>query len=155
MLWLNFSQHVKVYILDMASKLFHSISHYGTNQFIGQAKKHYEKNKKKKKKKIEKNKHLTSPQAELDLFHMYLTSSQTISLLDIAAYFGGISLFLRRSPNSELQNFLMYLLRLPIWNFRPPYQTSRISLYFSPFGNRKISLSGFPDVSHVCTAVNT
>ena len=40
------------FLIQLASKLFHSISIYWTNQFIGQAKKGaYEKKKKKKKKK--------------------------------------------------------------------------------------------------------
>ena len=51
----------------------------------------------------------------------------------ISPYFGGSSLyfcpFLRKSPYLEFQNFPIYLIHLPIWNFRSPYQTSRIPFF--------------------------
>ena len=40
----------------------------------------------------------------------------------IFPYFGGISLFLRKSPYLEFQNFSLYLIHLLIWNFRSIYK---------------------------------
>ena len=37
--------------------------------------------------------------------------------------------FLRKSPYLEFQKFPIYLIHLPIWNFRSPYQISRIPFF--------------------------
>ena len=51
----------------------------------------------------------------------------------ISPYLGGSSLFFcpisRKSPYLECQNFPMYLIHLPIWNFRSPYQNSSIPFF--------------------------
>ena len=73
----------------------------------------------------------------------------------ISPYFGGISLYLPIFEKISLRKFSefpIYLIYLPIWNFRSPYQNSEFPSLFnhSPYLEKKISLFVFWDVSHVC-----
>ena len=74
----------------------------------------------------------------------------------ISLYLGGISLFLSKSPYLEFQNFpiYVYLIHLPIWNFRSISNQEIPSLFnHSPYFERQISLFCFPGGSHICLLV--
>ena len=69
----------------------------------------------------------------------------------ISSHLGGISLTLRKSPYSEVQNFLIYLTHLLTWNFRSPYLISiefPSFVYLSIYLGNEISLFDISDVSH-------